>query len=258
VVAVQLIRKLVRADIPAVLDLVRAAGWNQTAADIEMLLRLAPDGCFCVECDGAVAATTTLLPIMPDLAWLGMVLTADSYRRRGFAHCLVQQALDGADRLGIATVKLDATDMGRPLYAIMRFRDEQPVERWAGRLVQLRPGVDPLPADRPLLRELAGHSEVFAEPDAYLLVRPGMRARYVGPFVARDPSSAALVIRGAFEPGDGDLCFWDVLPENTEAIRLLKELGFERVRSLVRMVRGPGLPRTDEHTIYAIRGFELG
>jgi GNAT superfamily N-acetyltransferase len=252
------VRTLTRHDVPAVLDLVRAANWNQTTADIEMLLRLAPDGCFGIECEGQLAAATTLLPVGSRIAWLGMVLTADAYRRRGFARRLVERALDHAARLGISTVKLDATDMGRPLYADLCFRDEQPIERWAGHARQIRPGTDRVTADTPLLRELVQRSEVFSHEDAYLLIRPGMRARYIGPFIAPTPRRAEHLIGSAIEKGGGDLCFWDVLPVNKEAVRLLEQLGFERVRSLVRMVRGLNPPRPDEHKIYAISGFELG
>jgi GNAT superfamily N-acetyltransferase len=252
------IRKLDSRDIAAVLELARAAGWNQTAGDIEMLLRLAPDGCFGIECDGVLAATTTLVPIAPGVAWLGMVLTGDGLRRRGFARRLVEHELEAANTLHIATVGLDATDMGRPLYASLGFRDEQPVERWAGRLQKLRTGTDPLPTDSPLMHELSARSEVFAAADAYLMTRRGRRAHYIGPFVAPDPAAAASLIRSAFEPSRGETYFWDVLPQNGEAVQLLRRLGFERVRSLVRMVRGPALPRADEHTIFAIKGFELG
>src|SRR2546430_8956029 len=41
------------------------------------------------------------------------------------------QALALADRIKIETVKLDATDQGRPLYVKMGFRCEQSVERWS-------------------------------------------------------------------------------------------------------------------------------
>jgi RimJ/RimL family protein N-acetyltransferase len=252
------IRKLEPRDIAAILALASAAGWNQTAADIEMLLRLAPDGCFGIECDGVVAATTSLLPIAPREAWLGMVLTGDAFRRRGFARRLVEHALEAANSMHIPTIGLDATDMGRPLYASFGFCDEQPVERWSGRLQKRRTGTDSLPTESPLLRELAARSDVFAEADAYLMTRPGMRAHYIGPFVAPDPAAAESLIRSAFETPRGETYFWDVLPQNVKAVQLLQRLGFERVRSLVRMVRGPALPRADEHTIYAIRGFELG
>src|SRR5678815_3827392 len=53
------VRLLSAADIPAGMRLKEAAGWNQTAADWERVLTLEADGCFAIECDGEVRATTT-------------------------------------------------------------------------------------------------------------------------------------------------------------------------------------------------------
>ena len=251
------IRLLAARDIPAALALALAAGWNQTAEDIAMLLRLAPEGCFGIECDDAIAATTTLLPLDSHLAWLGMVLTGANYRRRGFARGLVRRALDYARQLATPTVKLDATDMGRPLYLEMGFRDEQPIERWSGRLTPLRPGGGEAPDGSPLLRELAARSAIFRCGEAYALARPGARARYLGPFHAPHAQAANALMQASFRAGAGELYYWDVLPRNAAAVRLLQDLGFERVRSLVRMVYGPDL-REDEEHVYAISGFELG
>ena len=243
-------------DLPAVLQLAHAAGWNQTAEDLAMLLRLAPDGCFALEVDGRIAATASLLVHGPHLAWVGMVLTAEDCRRRGFARRLVERTLEVADARGIGTVKLDATSMGRPLYAELGFRDEQPIERWSGRLELTGPGTDALPERTPLLEDLAARSEVFAARGAYALVRPGSRARYLGPFVADNPDMARELAQHSFRSGGSDLFFWDVLPENTATVRLTSQLGFERVRSLVRMVRGTDL-RAGEERNFGICGFEL-
>ena len=72
-----------------------------------MLLELAPAGCFAIEVDRLVAATTTLLCHGARLAWIGMVLTKPQYRHRGLARRLLAHALDQADALGIETVKLE-------------------------------------------------------------------------------------------------------------------------------------------------------
>src|SRR6266498_5397231 len=48
-------------DFTAALELSCAAGWNQTYEDWHMLLEVAPDGCFGIEADGRLVATTTLL-----------------------------------------------------------------------------------------------------------------------------------------------------------------------------------------------------
>src|SRR5437879_10706099 len=107
-----------------------AAGWNQTAADWQRVLGLEPDGCFAIECDGQVRATTTAVCFGKELAWVGMVLTDTQYRGRGFARQLMEHALAHLREKRVAWIKLDATDMGRPLYERLGFREEGTVERW--------------------------------------------------------------------------------------------------------------------------------
>ncbi len=57
------------------IELPTLAGWNQTVDDWQTLLRLDPQGCFCIEIDDRIVATTTLLCYGRRLAWIGMVLT---------------------------------------------------------------------------------------------------------------------------------------------------------------------------------------
>src|ERR1041384_2137139 len=94
-----LVRKLRCSDIPDAMRLTAAAGWNQTEQDWIRMLTLSPEGCFCVECDGAVVTTTTAICYDRELAWVGMVLTAHQFRRRGFAKLLIDRALDFLDKL---------------------------------------------------------------------------------------------------------------------------------------------------------------
>ena len=115
-------RILTASDIPDCMRLKDSAGWNQTAEDWRMLMDLASEGCLAIEVDGELAATTTLMCYGRRLAWIGMVLTKLSYRGRGFARRLLTQALTQADEKRIETVKLDATDQGRPLYEKIGFR----------------------------------------------------------------------------------------------------------------------------------------
>ena len=113
--------------------IVEQAGWNQTAEDWRMLIDLAPESCLAIEMDSELAATTTLLCYGTRLAWVGMVLTKIKFRGQGLARRLLSEALKLAGQMNIETVKLDATDQGRPLYEKLGFRCEQPVERWVDR-----------------------------------------------------------------------------------------------------------------------------
>jgi RimJ/RimL family protein N-acetyltransferase len=236
------IRELTEDDIPAAMELSTLAGWNQTPADWRALLDVSPDLCLGIECDGRLAATTTLVCYETRLAWIGMVLTHPEYRRRGYARALVKLAVELAHDRSVATIKLDATDLGRPLYYDLGFRDEQPVERW---------GTDTVDAPGPL------EVPQFNEPGGYLLHRPGVRAHYLGPIVADGPATAERLVRRAIEEIAAPRYFWDLLPANRNAANVATRLGFAPVRRLMRMVLGPNPPR-DESTIYGIAGFEWG
>src|SRR5947209_20559745 len=110
------VRLLNPSDIPQAMRLKGAAGWNQTAEDWARLMELAPHGCFGIDVDGVLASTTTAVCYGTDLAWIGMVLTSAEHRGRGLARTLMRHTLEYIAQRGVECVKLDATDMGRPLY----------------------------------------------------------------------------------------------------------------------------------------------
>ena len=281
-VSTEQLRLMNAGDLAAALELVRAAGWNQTSGDWRMLLDLAPNSCFGIEVDGSLVSTTTLVCYEQRLAWIGMVLTREGYRGRRFARRLVAAALDRADSMGIETVKLDATEQGRSLYESLGFQREQPVERWfrpgsmesrtaesqaasrtPTRLSSLSRTLRDLDsrafgADRSImLQELAQRSPLYLGPNAFLFARAGRTTEYLGPCVAADPVAARAIITGVINDSARTGWSWDLLPANESAVALASELGFHRQRRLTRMGRGKPLRRQDE-MVYAIAGFELG
>jgi GNAT superfamily N-acetyltransferase len=230
-----LLRLLTNDDVPQAFELSSKAGWNQTAEDWRRLLHMAPEGCWAIEEDGLVVSTATLVSY-GELGWLGMVLTREAYRRRGYARLLLERALERRP----PTVKLDATDAGRPLYVSFGFVDEEPVERWrkpAGPVAAI--GCEP------------------GRPDGYAQSRPGRLARYLGPCAAADAESAEALIRAVLAQHPEEPWFWDLLPANRAAAMLATRLGFAPVRRLMRMRLGPPCKREDA-VVYAIAGFELG
>lgn len=264
-------RLLTEADIPQACELSAAAGWNQTPADWERMLALEPFGCFGVEVDERLVATTTLLTYGRDMAWIGMVLTHADYQRRGFARLLVTAALELAGARGIRCVKLDATDQGRPLYASLGFEDEQPIERWVREPGALMPeALDSAPeqghideredrlafgVDR--LRFIETLGTPLSVDKAYVLDRPGARAHYLGPCVARNTRTAHRLIGAALGANLKSTWFWDLLPSNPAAVALAYDFAFKPVRRLTRMVRGEPI-RGEDSMVFAIAGFEAG
>jgi predicted GNAT family N-acyltransferase len=271
-----ILRRLAAPDLPAALELSEQAGWNQTADDWCMLIDLAPEGCLAIEVDNELAATTTLLCYGRRLAWIGMVLTKKSYRGRGFARRLLTHALSLADQTAIETVKLDATDQGRPLYEKMGFRSEQAVERWTrpgtGQATGTRVPVGERPAENwrmadhrafgadrsELLERLARRSQPpFVIDGSYCLTRPGRYSHYLGPSVCDTPRTARALIEQALPTAGYRDCSWDLFPTNAGAAAIARDLAFTPTRRLQRMVRGKDL-QANKDSIYAIAGFELG
>ena len=263
------IRLLNEQDIPVAAQLSAQVGWNQTHDDWRMLLRLGPENCFGVDADGCLVSTATLVTYGRELGWIGMVLTNPAYRRRGFARKLLVHAIDRADRLGIASLKLDATDQGQPLYETFGFRVEQPVQRWRRAVAatctpqEIRATLDRhaleldrecVDADRSeMLQALARRSTVLCRPEGFCLSRTGCRARYLGPCLARNAGLAREFVQ-TLATGES---YWDLLPQNQAAVQTAKDLGFTPVRQLLRMVRGHDR-RGREDSLFGIAGFELG
>jgi hypothetical protein len=270
------LRKLTESDIPSAVQLSTEAGWNQTSEDWCTLLQLTPEGCLAIEVAGELAATTTLLCYGQRLAWIGMVLTRIRYRGRGFAHHLLTEALRLADRMQIETVKLDATEQGRPLYEKFGFRYEQAVERWwraqEGRCRNASVAqqgtshnhdwrdldLHAFGADRSeLLSNLASRNPPLWLGNSYLFSRPGRISSYLGPFVCETLESARTLIERALRAPSVAGWSWDLLCANVQAVTLARDLDFTPKRHLTRMVRGEWQP-ANEKAIYAIAGFELG
>ena len=283
-------------DVPSAMELSTAANWNQMPEDWCRIMQLSSEGCRCIEDAGKIVATATLLPYGTRLAWIGMVLTRPEYRRQGLARRLMEDAIVAAERRGIQTLKLDATDEGRPLYENLGFVVEKTVERWGrdgGELVPAKADVnhddvarqdhslglhisdelfalDTEAFGRPrkeLLEALSNSGSRNATSDGYVLSRPGRTARYLGPCVASSEAEASLLIAAHLEdPANmGRECegskscnwYWDLLPANPEAVRCAEKFGFTRRRVLWRMRRGEMMDNNDA-MVYAIAGFELG
>ena len=278
-----MIRTMQASDIASAMRLKEAAGWNQTSMDWERLLRLEPDGCFVDEREGVIAGSATALRHGSDLAWIGMVLVLPEFRRRGIARGLMRHCLRWLADRGIRVSRLDATDMGRPLYVELGFRDEAFVERWerprvAAHAAEYRREEHPAAFseaeaaldqsahgyDRSaLMRDLAadGSVERIRSASGFACGRPGSGAWFLGPCAAVSEDAAGALVARLLRGHESQRIFWDFLPSNECAARLARRLGFRRIRRLVRMVReegGGSAPRGRPDRVYATAGFEFG
>lgn len=266
-------------DIPAGLDLVRTAGWNQTQADWRFMLAHG-EGYGIEDERGRFIASTIVLPYPPDIGWIGMVLVAREFRRRGLATRLMNHAIAAIRDAGRVPM-LDATPDGRAVYATMGFRDLEGIGRWRGisSAPRERPEVavlsmtdeaadrgsradaDAFGSDRRhLLNDLRNRPEAisFAMPSGagWLWSRSGRTAMQIGPIVAEHPSDAIALCAAALDRIDGDVIV-DVPDREAELISFLRGRGFSLERQLTRMALD-GTPATLGSATRAIIGPELG
>lgn len=257
----------------AAITLSNAANWNQTEEDWRRVIELAPDGCFGIETDGDLVATSTTTCYGTKLAWIGMVLTRPDCRGRGYAHRLMERLIEHLEAHGVEWMKLDATDMGYPLYSRLGFADESVVERWlgTGRDFPVTAGafapdtaldLEAFGADRSVLLDRLAPLGAASVGSSYAMGRAGHVAHFFGPAVARDPCDAERGLQWFLSQHPGEPVYWDLLPSNREAAALARDYGFERKRQLVRMVR-PGIPNPaplvhNDSSVFAIAGFEYG
>jgi GNAT superfamily N-acetyltransferase len=278
------LRRLSPADLDFGMRLKDAAGWNQTPADWRRLFLLNPEGCFVALADGVRAGTVVGIPF-GTMGWVGMMLVDPDQRRLGIGRALLKRILHGleAEKL-CSSVRLDATPLGKNLYDSMEFKDEYRLER---RLRSPAPAkAPPLPpiADRdlqdvlaldaeafgydrsPLLRVLLAEMPPFSalargkdgRLEGYLLARPGTRADFLGPWVARDASSAEALLRAAVAALAVRPLFVDAVLPNPAAAEVTARLGFVPQREFIRMGRGGKPYKEDVRLTFGSAGPELG
>jgi GNAT superfamily N-acetyltransferase len=259
------IRLMTASDLPLGLRLSCQAGWNQVEADWQRFLDVQPDGCFVAEWDGT-AVGTTVTTIFGPVAWVAMVLVEESNRGRGIGKALLNYALGFLDRRHVATVRLDATPQGRPLYERLGFVAQFQLARHEGALPPTGDGNGLKPASTDewpalvALDQSVTHTDrsrillhLFAEqPEnvravrsdgrlaGFLTARPGRRAIQIGPCIAARDAGAVL-FADACDRYAGRHVFLDIPVSNTAATRLAESQGLTVQRHLTRMCLGTPL-----------------
>lgn len=275
------IRSLFESDLPAAMQLKEAAGWNQTKDDWRRLLTLEPDGCFGALKDGRLVGTTTTTTYGDVLGWIGMVLVEPQHRRQGIAAKLMNVALDYL-KAKVATIKLDATALGKPVYEKLGFEVESVIERWSG-VAGSKEGSTPgetladrdelfaldqlaFNADRSRLIEKliinAPVSPVVVRAadgslNGFALSRSGTRADYVGPVVAKNAEQVETLLDQVLSQMNDRRVYIDFNTECGIGTNILSDRDFVKERDLIRMrAGGPGSKTSP--LVIAIAGPEVG
>lgn len=276
------LRFMTARDVPLGMRLTEQAGWNQTEADWRRCLHLQPDGCFVAERAGIAVGTVTTCILGP-IAWIALVLVDAAVRRQGIGRTLLDHALAFLDDCGVATVRLDATPLGRPLYEKRGFVEEYVLTRFEGiaprleaaaalrdkiALVSMRSEHQErvLRFDHQMMgtdrAELLRHLYVEAPAEwrlamrgeqllGFAAARAGRRAWQIGPCLANADAGPVLLL-DALARRAGQHVFLDVPAENRLAAATVREAALVPQRPLYRMCRGP---KPLEHVDYLWTSF---
>ncbi len=216
-----------------------------------------------------------------------MVLVTQPARGQGLGTHLLSRCLAEVEAGGVAA-GLDATELGRPIYLPLGFRDVYPLSRWhapQGARQAVRPpgsivvrpatlddleriyAYDPprsgferaailadLLSRAPALARIAERADGSVA--GYALGRDGYRALHIGPVVAEDEAIGLALLSSALAGADR-AAIADI-PDLHAGIRgWLAEQGASAPRSFMRMLRGGTGPIESCARIFALAGPEL-
>jgi GNAT superfamily N-acetyltransferase len=278
-----LFRNMTVDDIPAGLRLCRASGWNQLESDWRVFLDWNPPACRVVERDGNIIGTIAALRYRDCFSWLSMVLVEPAERGAGIGVQLLQE---GLAMLQGDCVRLDATPLGRPIYARNGFVDQYPLSRMI--VTVNAQNFVPSPCIRPMLEEdlarvflydrevfgadrsrllralflLAPHHAWVAgragSMEGYSFGRPGFLYEQIGPVIAQRSETAQNLVSACVSSQNGTKIAIDVPASDPTWLTWLEGHGFAKTRTFVRMCRGDNNHPGSPPEIFAIAGPEFG
>ena len=279
------LRVMTQQDIPDGVRLNTVVGWNQTEADWERFLEGSPNGCFAMDDGGKIVGTAATLAFESKFAWISMVLVDPDYRNQGIGTSLLKHAIGYLNSAGIATMKLDATPAGKPLYEKLGFVTEYEIDRWIlKRSVTRQASNDELDLPRKTLMDVfdfdrnvfgADRSALLESLDkrapdlthvvrtgnelkGYAFGRHGLFADHLGPWMALDDQAAETLLMEFLRRSLRETVIVDALRSSRIAGELLLKSGSSRARLLTRMFRGPNTYPGKPDCLCAIMGPEFG
>jgi GNAT superfamily N-acetyltransferase len=280
------IREMELSDMDSLMKIKNAEGWNQTEKDWELLIQYPQSVSLVAVLGDRIIGTVTAINYAHTVAWIGMMLVDKEFRGRGISKLLLNETIRKLEKC--ASIKLDATPAGRPVYLKVDFKDEYKLYRMihpsvseislsqgSVEAVRVRPGdlselagfdKNVFGADRTSLishlyenyPELAWLIREKNKVVGFCLGRRGVNFTQVGPVYGSSELLAKSIIRSAVNSISGKAVVVDILAAQTTTIEWLEGCGFTSQRSFDRMYLHknphPGIIESQ----YLICGPELG
>lgn len=264
----RILRRMTPDDIPAAVTLAERLGWHHEATHWQRLLSWSPEGCFVLDEVGTgLVGTVSTTPYGTELGWIGMLMVMPERQRQGLGQQLMRAALDHLIARGIQCIMLDATEVARPLYHRLGFRDVCKIERWEGRAstylgprarrlrVEDRPAL--LALDRTLFGldrqhivsrllddypDLAWVDYEGSELQGFLLGHRRREQVCLGPWMSLSLPAAERLLRVAFEQLQGQDVVLHLPDYNGRSLILASNHNLRRTGYCTRMVYGNAKP----------------
>lgn len=261
------LRPMAPGDLAFAASLTLGEQWHsETLEEFEGFFAHDPAGCIIAE-QGGRRIGVGVATAYGSIGFLGQIVVAREARQQGIGNQIVDALLSHLRRVGAASVFLDATKAGAPLYERHGFRKDQPSLRYAGTLRGVRhAGVRPMHAgdldtvcrlDRDwwgadrgfflrrrwrLHQDLCHVLEQEGAIQGYVLARRRGEKLWIGPWCAAQHVEEPEALLGALaEPDAAVQVHAGVLASSARAIRALDNLGLAPgAEPPWRMAYGPG------------------
>ncbi|GGL67676.1 N-acetyltransferase GCN5 [Halocalculus aciditolerans] len=253
-----------------------AVGWGMRRTDWERFVSLPAVRTVGGWRDGELVATATAVCYDAAVAWIGSIVVAAPYRRRGLGTRVFERAFDDVrDRVDV--VGLDANDTGKPIYADAGFDDVLTATVYTGTpSADLdASGVEPLTdaariagydatrvsVDREfllasLLDDPDTRGVVTTDDTGYAIATPTRTGWAVGPLLADDRQTTHRLLAAVRDALDGDSFTINALGSAPAAA--FAAAGLTDTRTLTRMTYPTPEPALTGRGVYANAGFALG
>jgi GNAT superfamily N-acetyltransferase len=257
-------------DVDAAVALGAAQGWRDRRRFYEFVLRISTCLPLVGVVEGRVVATGLATANGP-VGWLGAIVVAAEFRRRGIGRAMTEELSRRLRAAGCATLSLESTDAGRPMYERMGFRlatyyhqiqadhlDEAPTPPAGAHVRRLAPA--DLPAVFALDRQATGEDRsiplgVLAGGDGWVLEdADGARSGRLRGFLFPAERAYGAIIAPRFEDGlflldlhrsvvpEGDHVRAGIPHEHAAAWNELQARGWQETWRAPRMLLGPDVP----------------